>query len=225
MSAAESGWIDRQRLLDYFLGAAKPRDQWMVGMEVERMGRDADTGEPIPYDGEGPSVRGVLEYYRKQRESAPIMEATHLVGLDGDYGSITLEPGGQVEWSSRPQRSLGRLKRDLDEHMATMAAASSALGVRWLTEAVDPVHPVDRMPWMPKARYNIMRPYLGARGRLAHRMMTQTAASSAPSTTPIPKTGGASSARPPRWRPWPRLSSRTRARSTAARAATARTGR
>jgi glutamate--cysteine ligase len=31
------------------------------------------------------------------------------------------------------------------------------------------------MPWMPKARYAIMRPYLGARGRLAHRMMTQTA--------------------------------------------------
>ena len=28
---------------------------------------------------------------------------------------------------------------------------------------------------MPKARYNIMRPYLGTRGRLAHRMMTQTA--------------------------------------------------
>ena len=28
---------------------------------------------------------------------------------------------------------------------------------------------------MPKARYGIMRPYLGERGRLAHRMMTQTA--------------------------------------------------
>jgi glutamate--cysteine ligase len=31
------------------------------------------------------------------------------------------------------------------------------------------------MPWMPKARYGIMKPYLGRRGRLAHRMMTQTA--------------------------------------------------
>jgi glutamate--cysteine ligase len=31
------------------------------------------------------------------------------------------------------------------------------------------------MPWMPKARYTIMKRYLGAHGRLAHRMMTQTA--------------------------------------------------
>ena len=50
-----------------------------------------------------------------------------------------------------------------------------AAGVRWLEVAVQPEQPVETMPWMPKARYVLMRDYLGARGRLAHRMMTQTA--------------------------------------------------
>jgi glutamate--cysteine ligase len=47
--------------------------------------------------------------------------------------------------------------------------------VNWLDVAVDPVHSIPEMPWMPKARYSIMGPYLGQRGRLAHRMMTQSA--------------------------------------------------
>jgi glutamate--cysteine ligase len=56
-----------------------------------------------------------------------------------------------------------------------MREVASALNVRWLDVAMQPVAPVGEMPWMPKARYGIMRRHLGARGRLAHRMMTQTA--------------------------------------------------
>jgi len=49
------------------------------------------------------------------------------------------------------------------------------LGVSWLEQSVHPRLPVDVMPWMPKARYGIMKRFLGRTGRLAHRMMTQTA--------------------------------------------------
>jgi glutamate--cysteine ligase len=95
--------------------------------------------------------------------------------VDGPWGTISLEPGGQVEWSSRPRATLALLRADLDDHVAAMRGIGSELGIRWLPEAVDPRLPLERMVWMPKARYNIMRPFLGARGRLAHRMMTQTA--------------------------------------------------
>ena len=56
-----------------------------------------------------------------------------------------------------------------------MGQAGAELGIDWLDVAVDPELSVAEMPWMPKARYKIMRPYMGARGRLAHRMMTQSA--------------------------------------------------
>ncbi len=83
--------------------------------------------------------------------------------------------GRQIEWSSRPQPDLDELRGQLDEHLAVLSDAAEALGVRWVEAAVDPEHPVSAMPWMPKARYRIMRPFLGAQGKLAHRMMTQSA--------------------------------------------------
>jgi glutamate--cysteine ligase len=175
MSTGESRPLNRKVLLDYFLRAAVPREEWQVGMELEKMGRSAATGRPLPYEGENPSVLGVLEFLQSERGGDPILEADKLIGIDAPWGTISLEPGGQVEWSSRPCGSLDELGSSLDEHLRSMIEVERALAVRWLVESVDPELPLDAMPWMPKARYKIMRPFLGARGPLAHRMMTQTA--------------------------------------------------
>jgi glutamate--cysteine ligase len=169
------GPLTPESLLRYYLDAVTPREDWQVGMEIERLGRDAATGRPLPYQGAEASVQNVLKFYQKLRPCAPILEGDCLIGLDGDFGSITLEPGGQVEWSSKPKQHLTVLKAEMDAHMAAMAKAAEALGVKWLPEAVDPELPVSEMNWMPKARYKIMRPFLGERGRLAHRMMSQSA--------------------------------------------------
>jgi len=174
MKDGRRGTITRQLLLDYFLEGALPRSQWRVGMEIERMGRTALGGRPLPYEGDGPSVRRVLEHLWEQRGGRPVWEADHLIGLDADWGAISLEPGGQVEWSSRPEPTLDVLGTRLAEHESAMQAAARDLGVRWLDVAVEPELAVDEMFWMPKARYKIMRSFLGARGRLSHRMMTQT---------------------------------------------------
>lgn len=175
MTGTESWPLSREMLLEYFLQAAKPREQWQVGMELEKMGRAAADGKPIRYEGDGPTVRKVLELIRLHRGGDPVLEGDHLIGLDGPWGTISLEPGGQVEWSSRPQSELDELGSELASHLAVMRRAETDLGLKWLEEAVDPSLALGEMVWMPKARYHIMRPYLGARGRLAHRMMTQTA--------------------------------------------------
>jgi glutamate--cysteine ligase len=164
----------RSQLLDYFRQGALPRERWQVGLEVEKMGRDARTGRPLAYEGDGACIRRVIELYRERRPADPVFEATHLIGLDGEWGTLSLEPGGQVEWSSRPQATLGELRHELSGHLTALRAVGDALGVRWLALGLDPVHSVAEMPWMPKARYRIMRDYLGQRGPLAHRMMTQT---------------------------------------------------
>ena len=175
MSAADLAILTRPRLLEFFSSAFKPEAEWQVGMELEKMGRIRGTGRPIPYEGESASVVAVLRHYQEIRGGFPIFEGEHLVGLDGLYGTISLEPAGQVEWSSRPSATLNDLERQQREHLEALDRAGSAAGVRWLDVAVDPVHPVEEMPWLPKARYGIMKPYMGARGRLSHRMMTQTA--------------------------------------------------
>ena len=162
-------------LADYFRQSFRPRDEWMVGIEVETMGRERATSRPLAYEAEGPSVRGVIEAYAAARGGALVHEGDRPVGIDGPWGGITLEPGGQVEWSSRPARDLTELSAEIDGHLAAMHAVGVALGVSWLDVAVEPELAVADMPWMPKARYGIMRKIMAQRGRLAHRMMTQTA--------------------------------------------------
>ncbi len=175
MPVADSSFPSRQAMLDYFVDACKPRARWLVGMEMEKLGRHAETGEPLPYDGKPSSIRAVLELLGEEAGGDPVYEGDHLIGLHGDWGSVSLEPGGQVEWSSRPVAGLESLARDLEAHLSRLREVGRRLNVHWLDVGVDPVHPVEAMRWMPKARYKIMRPYMGARGRLSHRMMTQTA--------------------------------------------------
>ncbi len=162
-------------LADYFREAFRPRDEWLVGVEIEMMGRNASTSLPLPYEADGPSVRAVIEAYAAARGGALVREGDRPVGIDAAWGGITLEPGGQVEWSSRPARDLTELASELDGHLGAMREVAEKLGVSWLDAAVDPDTPLAAMPWMPKARYGIMREIMGNRGRLAHRMMTQTA--------------------------------------------------
>ncbi len=175
MAIVEPTPLTREVMRGYFAGAFKPRGKWLIGMELEKLGRAAATGAPLPYSGSDPSVRGVLEYLWRHNGGQPVYEGDHLIGVHGDWGTLSLEPGGQLEWSSRPARTLDELRGALDRHLDALREAGQALGVRFLDVAVDPEHPVEAMRWMPKARYKIMRPYMGARGRLAHRMMTQTA--------------------------------------------------
>lgn len=163
------------KLAQYFRESFRPRSEWLVGIEVETMGVDRATGRPLAYEGEGPSVRRVLDSYEGLRGGAPVLEGDHLVGLDAPWGAISLEPGGQVEWSSRPARDLDDLAAGLDGHLDAMRAVADRAGVRWLEAAVQPEVPLEAMPWMPKARYGIMRGIMAGKGRLAHRMMTQTA--------------------------------------------------
>ena len=175
MSSRARGTLSRKILLDYFLAASTPRERWLVGMELEKMGRRTSDGRALPYDGASPSVRDVLQSMRELRGGDPVLEAERLIGVEGSWGAISLEPGGQVEWSSPAVADLDALESGLARHLEALDAIGRELGIRWLDVGVDPELPLETMPWMPKARYAIMRPFLGARGRLAHRMMTQTA--------------------------------------------------
>jgi len=163
------------KLAGYFRENFRARNQWLIGIEVETMGVDAATGLPLAYEAPGPSVRRVLERYAELRSGAPVLEGERLIGLDAPWGNISLEPGGQVEWSSRPAQSLDELQEAVTGHLTAMASLAADTGVRWLEVAVHPDAALADMPWMPKARYEIMRRIMGERGRLAHRMMTQTA--------------------------------------------------
>ena len=167
--------LARESDLDgYFTPGSKPRAEWGVGLEYERFGLLADTGEPVPYDG-ARSVASVLERLVRERGFEPDSEDGHLLGGRRGGTRITLEPGCQLEMSGAVHRDLESMRAELVAYLDDVARASRHAGIAWLGVGMQPLAPLARLPWIPKKRYAIMRDYLPTRGTRGHVMMQQTA--------------------------------------------------
>ncbi len=161
-------------LVAYFRSAEKPRERWRVGTEHEKLGLYLADFSPVPYD----TPRGIgalLERIAERDAWKKIEEAGRLIALQKGEASITLEPGGQLELSGAPLRTIHETCDELHAHLALVREISAPLGIVWLGLGLHPFHGIDALPRMPKARYAIMREYLPTRGELALEMMHMTA--------------------------------------------------
>jgi glutamate--cysteine ligase len=153
----------------------KPPERWRIGLEHEKIGLLADTHERVPYEGPR-GIRELLE--RIAAEDAawrPVREEGRTIALERDGASITLEPGGQLELSGAPLRTIHEICREFTAHLDLVKRASAESGLVWLGLGHDPLHSVAETPRIPKSRYAIMRGYLPSRGALALDMMHLTA--------------------------------------------------
>lgn len=164
---------DIPRMLAYFGEGGRPRDEWAVGTEYEKIPVRQGDFAPLPYDGDV-GIRAILEDMASRFGWEPIEEQGRVIALRRDGASITLEPGGQLELSGAPTMSLRATWDELVDHHNELCVVSESLGVRWMWAGANPLHPLDAVPWMPKGRYAVMRRYLATRGSLAHVMMKQT---------------------------------------------------
>ncbi len=134
----------------------KPRAEWRVGTEHEKIGIRLGDLRPVPYEGEN-GIEGVLAAVAAEGGWTEVREAGALIALEGASGSITLEPGGQLELSGAPWRSLADAKREIAEHFDAVRRESGPAGVAWLAAGYRPFGTRDQVPWMPKGRYEAMR--------------------------------------------------------------------
>ncbi len=101
-------------------------------------------------------------------------EAGNPIAVLGDQRSVTLEPGGQLELSGAPVRTLAEAKAELDAHFAAVSRAAGP-GQKFAMLGYRPFGSTQTAEWMPKLRYGEMRRSLGPQGRLALDMMLMTA--------------------------------------------------
>ena len=151
----------------------RPREDWAVGTEYEKLALARGTYASLPYDGPQ-SVRAILDYMADHFGWSRVFEGEFLVGLERGDATITTEPGGQIEFSGPPLRSGPAICAELSGHGEELRQVSDALGVVWLWTGLAPLRPLASIPLMPKGRYRIMDAYLPTRGKLARRMMRQT---------------------------------------------------
>ncbi|MEJ2534705.1 MAG: glutamate--cysteine ligase, partial [Gammaproteobacteria bacterium] len=129
---------------------------------------------PLPYD--GPSgIGAVLSGLAGQFDWRPVTEDGNIIALLDDTGaSITLEPGGQLELSGALLDDLHMTCREVNRHLKQVKAVCEPLGVAFLGMGFQPKWQRQDIPWMPKARYRIMRDYMPRVGSLGLDMMTRT---------------------------------------------------
>ncbi len=159
-------------LVAYFSTAAKPRVQFRIGIEQEKIGVLPD-GSAVPYDGPR-GISAILEAlvgrgFTAQREDG------HIIALERNGERITVEPGGQLELSGAALGTARDCREALLRHVREVQAIATPMGIRFLGVGARPFGSRDAIPWLPKRRYTVMRAYLPTRGRLAHDMMKRTA--------------------------------------------------
>lgn len=163
-----------QAIIDHFRSGFVPRDQWRIGMEVEHVCLRSGW-QRIRYEGGRGSVGAVLDDLLEPLGGTPDFEDGHLIGLHSPHGKVTLEPGGQIEWSSPPCSSLHELTQRLDYWLSEFRIVLNRHDVVTLDRGFDAITPLRAVPWVPKSRYRAMRERYSGGPSTAYRAMTNTA--------------------------------------------------
>ena len=165
--------FDRTALIERFHGYGCPKPEWLVGGEFERAMVRPD-GQPIGYF-EPYGVRWILEQLAQDTAWTPKLEGEHLIALHKTNGAnITLEPGGQVELSGAPHKTLTELAAEMQANRQDLLRLCADKNAVWIAAGLTPITPISAIPWVPKGRYEIMKKYLPERGDLATYMMKGT---------------------------------------------------
>ena len=164
----------RDQLIEYFVHSVKPREQWRVGTEYEKVAVRRSDGGAVPYSG----PRGIETLLRRLADRygwEPLEEDGRVVALQGRKAAITLEPGGQVELSGEVCEGVHCAAAEFAEHIDQIVTVGDELDIAFLGLGMQPVTRPEDFDLVRKKRYRIMWPYMAQVGTLGQRMMTQTA--------------------------------------------------
>ena len=167
---------DVGQLVEWLAKGEKPAADWRIGTEHEKFLFHRDSLRPVAYDGDS-GVEAMLHALCKVigDKATPIIEKGKIIGLkDGDGGSVSLEPGGQLELSGAPLSNLHQTCAETGRHLRHMRAVSSALGVGMLGIGFQPKWRRDDISWMPKGRYQIMQNHMPKVGTMGLDMMLRS---------------------------------------------------
>src|SRR5262245_3043567 len=131
-ASAHSMPIERiEQLVAQFHEAAKPRTDWKIGTEWEKLAVDARTGKAAPFTGSN-GIERLLRQLAERFGWEPRDEEGAVIALARDGVSITLEPGGQVELAGQPVATLHEAHAEVESHVRELVAVGPDLGLAFL---------------------------------------------------------------------------------------------
>ncbi|MFC3284505.1 glutamate--cysteine ligase [Litchfieldella rifensis] len=163
---------DEQSLCDDLAGQCKPRDQCLIGIEHEKFIFSQQDHRLLPYAGRV-SIHTLLTEMQRFGWQ-PTFERNNLTGLKLDGAAITLEPAGQFELSGTPWVDLHAVYQEMLEHRRQLVELADEMDLGIMTLGFAPEWTQQKMDWVPKSRYHIMRDYMPKVGVHGTDMMTRT---------------------------------------------------
>jgi glutamate--cysteine ligase len=164
----------RDDLVRHIQEGEKPKEDWRIGTEHEKIPFYVDGLTPVPYDGDR-GIRALLDGFADRFGWQREFDKGNVIALTdpscGQGGSITLEPGGQFELSGAPLKTLFQTCEEVNTHLKQVKEVSEPLGISFLGLGFSPLWTRAETPRMPKSRYAIMTRYMPKVGSLGLDMM------------------------------------------------------
>lgn len=162
-----------QEIAKYFKNNEKKEEDFSIGVEFEHFIIDQETLKTISYYG----IDGVEDTLMKLQAMGwkGKYERDHILGLEKEDMTITLEPGSQIELSIKPYKNIEDIERAYKSFLDEIVPILDAKGQTLITTGYQPESKIADIKMIPKQRYDYMFEYFKARGKYAHNMMKGTA--------------------------------------------------
>lgn len=166
-----------ESLVAGFREAEKPAALHRIGIEHEKLIHQRTDGRPASY--EGASGIGALLEGLVPLGYEPLYEGNgadaRLVALRRGQSTVSLEPGGQLEFSGSPFVSAAEAHAEHLEHLGHLRPVLSKLGLVAVALGYRPFTALEEVPFMPRSRFACMRSSLPQYGAFGSNMMRMTA--------------------------------------------------
>lgn len=162
----------RDQLVAPMQAGEKPRSDWRIGTEHEKLVYKKDDKHAPSYEEEG-GIRDLL-LQLQQFGWEPVEEGGKVIAMSGPDGAISLEPAGQLELSGAPLENLHQTCAETGRHLDQVKQIGEECGVGYLGLGMWPDKTRAELPIMPKGRYGIMRNHMPKVGSLGLDMMLRT---------------------------------------------------
>lgn len=164
---------NKSQLIESLSKGCKPKSDWKIGTEHEKFGFIKDNLAALPYEGEQ-GIQKVLEGLSGSGWN-PVYENDKIIALlMKDHGSITLEPGGQLELSGGLLDNIHETCRESYQHLEHVKQVADPMGIGFIGMGFQPLLKRSDIHWMPKGRYKIMQRYMPTVGEYGLDMMLRT---------------------------------------------------
>lgn len=148
-----------------------PESEWAVGPEIELIGYHRGSLERLGPD----TVEAIVGSFAALGAEFTLEDGRRIEAVM-DWGWVTIEPGGQVEFSGARRSGIAETERDVGRFLAHLHEIAEERGLAFLGCGFDPFRTANEQQWVSKRRYSVMRPYLSIDGRRGWDMMCRTAA-------------------------------------------------